>query len=152
MKSCLILLLVALYPVVANAQQQGDVIRVNTELVQTAVTVLDKNGNFVEGVQRDQFELTVDGKQRPIAFFERVASGSARERELANLGNPNDPATSPAVLRRPGLKEMTSASVLLPGSSVVSSALLIVCPPRVVVRSTMGLPPLTVIVSATVPI
>ena len=92
MKFCLILLLVALCSV-ANAQQT-DVVRVNTELVQTAVTVLDKKGNFVEGLQRDQFELIVDGKPRPVAFFERVASGSARERELAALGNPNDPATA----------------------------------------------------------
>jgi len=78
---------------VANAQQ-GDVVRVNTELVQTAVTVLDKKGNFVDGLQCEQFELMVDGKPRPVAFFERVASGSARERELAALGNPNDPATA----------------------------------------------------------
>ncbi|HKP80503.1 MAG TPA: VWA domain-containing protein [Pyrinomonadaceae bacterium] len=103
MKSCLILLLVALCSVVANAQQQDEVIRVNTELVQTAVTVLDKKGSFVEGLQRDQFELVVDGKPRPVAFFERVASGSARERELANPGNPNEPAitnTAPAATPR----------------------------------------------------
>src|ERR1041384_2985819 len=93
MKSCLILLLVALCSV-ANAQQPDEVIRVNTELVQTAVTVLDKKGNFVEGLQRDQFELTIAGKPRPVAFCERVASGSARERELANLGSPNEPATT----------------------------------------------------------
>lgn len=101
MKYGLILLIIVLCSV-ANAQQQGDVVRVNTELVQTAVTVLDKKGNFVEGLQRDQFELMVDGKPRPIAFFERVASGSARERELATLGNPNDesaktPAASPRI-------------------------------------------------------
>ncbi len=103
MKFCLIVLLVAFCSVVANAQQT-DVVRVNTELVQTAITVLDKKGNFVEGLQRDQFELIVDGKPRPIAFFERVASGSARERELATLGNPNDPATatSAAPPRIPG--------------------------------------------------
>ena len=71
MKFRSILLLVAVCPVV-NAQQQpapqqGDVVRINTELVQTAITVLDKKGNFVEGLQRDQFELVVDGKPRPIA-------------------------------------------------------------------------------------
>ena len=98
MKYCLILLLVAFCSVV-NAQQT-DVVRVNTELVQTAVTVLDKKGNFVEGLQRDQFELIVDGKPRPVAFFERVASGSARERELAALGNPNDPTTAKTLRRR----------------------------------------------------
>lgn len=41
---------------VAQAQEQkaqsDDVIRVNTELVQTAVTVLDKQGRFVTGLSR----------------------------------------------------------------------------------------------------
>ena len=72
-----------------SAQQpraQEEVVRINTELVQTAVTVLDKKGNFVDGLKRDQFELVVDGKPRPVAFFERIAAGSPRERELANQG------------------------------------------------------------------
>lgn len=93
MKSCLIVLLVLLICSAANAQQT-DVVRVNTELVQTAVTVLDKKGKFVEGLQREQFELIVDGKPRPVAFFERIAAGSAREGELATLGGPNDPTTA----------------------------------------------------------
>ncbi len=95
MKFLSIVLLVAICSV-ASAQQEPEVIRTKTELVQTAITVLDKKGNFVEGLQRDQFELVVDGKPRPIAFFERVAAGSARERELATLGNPDEPAPTPA--------------------------------------------------------
>jgi VWFA-related protein len=94
MKFGSILLLVAICAV-ASAQQQPDTIRTNIDLVQTAITVLDKKGNFVEGLQRDQFELVVDGKPRPVAFFERVAAGSARERELAMLGNPNDTTAKP---------------------------------------------------------
>jgi VWFA-related protein len=86
MKFSLILLLV--WCGITNAQEP-EVIRTNTDLVQTAVTVLDKKGYFVEGLQRDQFQLVVDGKSRPVAFFERVAAGSARERELATLSNPN---------------------------------------------------------------
>jgi hypothetical protein len=50
---------------------QDDVIRVSTELVQTGVTVVDKQGRFVEGLDRDQFELRVNGKEQPVAFFER---------------------------------------------------------------------------------
>ena len=108
MKLGSILLLVAIYAIgsaqqTPPIQQEPEVIRTNTELVQTAITVLDKKGNFVEGLQRDQFELMVDGKPRPVAFFERVAAGSARERELATLGNPNDAGTKPATpLRIPG--------------------------------------------------
>jgi VWFA-related protein len=88
----MILLLVAICPL-ANAQET-EVVRTNVELVQTAITVLDKNGKFVEGLQREQFELMVDGKPRPISFFERIAAGSARERELAATpGAPADTAT-----------------------------------------------------------
>jgi VWFA-related protein len=97
----MILLLVAVCSIARAQQQEPEVVRTNTELVQTAVTVLDKKGNFVEGLQREHFELMVDGKPRPVAFFERVAAGSARERELAALASPNDPATTaPALLAR----------------------------------------------------
>ena len=102
MKVCLILLLLTIS---VRAQQQTEVVRTNTDLVQTAVTVIDKKGNFVEGLQREQFELTVDGKPRPVSFFERVASGSARERELVSnpAANNTTPTTTPtAAPRIPG--------------------------------------------------
>src|SRR5688572_2141056 len=101
---CLYLLLILSMNFTVVTAQGTEVVRINTDLVQTAVTVLDKKGNFVEGLQRDEFELIVDGKPRPISFFERVASGSARERELATLGNPNDATakTSAAAPRIPG--------------------------------------------------
>lgn len=85
MKCVYLLLLLVVSFVVAGAQEP-EVVRINTELVQTAVTVLDKKGNFVDGLKRDQFEIVVDGKPRQVAFFERVAAGSTRERELASQG------------------------------------------------------------------
>ena len=61
-----------------------NVIRIRTELVQTDLTVLDKNGQFVSGLKPEDFELKWDGKPQPILFFERVATGSATEaRQLA---------------------------------------------------------------------
>src|SRR2546423_1534068 len=88
----------------AHAQQPQkpspeDVLRVNTELVQTAITVIDKQGHFVDGLSRDQFQLTVDGKPRPISFFERVTAGSPREEQLtavARDGSPAAPKTATA--------------------------------------------------------
>jgi VWFA-related protein len=100
MKLCLTVLLLAS---IAHAQQEPEVVRTSTELVQTAITVLDKKGHFVEGLQRDQFQLMVDGKPRPVAFFERVAAGSSRESEIANLGNTNtSAATTTTAPRIPG--------------------------------------------------
>jgi len=63
-------------------QQQGqvdDVVRVNTELVQTDVMVFDRKGQFVDGLKPDQFVLKIDNKPQPISFFERVTSAGLRE-------------------------------------------------------------------------
>lgn len=87
---------------VVNAQQPAkpqtdDVLRINTDLVQTAITVVDKNGRFVDGLDRAQFELTVDGKPRPISFFERVTAGSPREEQLAIRSEPNAAPAKPPI-------------------------------------------------------
>ena len=67
-------------PVRAQGEQQDDeVLRIKTELVQTDLMVFDKQGRFVEGLSPGQFELTLDGKPRPISFFERVVAGSTAE-------------------------------------------------------------------------
>ncbi len=101
MKVYLTLLLIMLCCLVAQGQEP-EVVRTNTELVQTAITVLDKKGNFVEGLKREQFELMVDGKPRPVAFFERIAAGSPRERELATLADPtNNTTTTPTAAPPP---------------------------------------------------
>ena len=87
-------------PVVTAQQpskpQQDDVLRINTDLVQTAVTVVDKNGRFVDGLDRGQFTLLVDGQPRPISFFERVTAGSSREEQLATRNGVDLPAIKAA--------------------------------------------------------
>jgi VWFA-related protein len=78
-----------------SAQQQrpqpppDNVLRINADLVQTAITVVDKKGNFVDGLDRAQFELRVDGQPRPISFFERVTAGSEREVQLTVKDDPS---------------------------------------------------------------
>ena len=83
---CLVLLLSAL---VGSARgQQGatqpqspdDVLRINTELVQTGVSVFDKQGRFVDGLKKEDFELRVDGRAVDIEFFENIIAGSRRDR------------------------------------------------------------------------
>ncbi len=60
-------------------EQAEDVVRINTELVQTDVMVFDKQGRFVNGLRAKDFELRIDGKSQPISFFELVSTGSANE-------------------------------------------------------------------------
>jgi VWFA-related protein len=76
-------------------QAPDDVIRVDTTLVQTDVMVFDKKGHFVDGLRPDQFELKVDNKPQPIAFFERVGSAS-QPGERKSQGNLDAPAANSA--------------------------------------------------------
>ncbi len=62
--------------------EEPDVIRINTELVQTDVMVFDNHGKFVNGLQKEQFELLVDGKPQPISFFESVVTGGRNEAKV----------------------------------------------------------------------
>ena len=57
-----------------TTQDKEEVVRVESELVQTDVMVFDKSGKFVDGLTREQFELKVDGKPVTPAFFERVTA------------------------------------------------------------------------------
>jgi VWFA-related protein len=77
----------------SSSEQADDVVRINTELVQTDVMVFDKAGRFVEGLQKDQFELLVDGKPQPISFFDLIKAGSASEESqlAAARGIPSAP-------------------------------------------------------------
>ena len=63
-------------PATQTQARSDEVIRVNTELVQTDVTVFDKKGRFVDQLRADDFELMVDGKPQPISLFERVSFAS----------------------------------------------------------------------------
>src|SRR5215213_9331542 len=74
-----------------------DVVRVTTELVQTDVTVFDKDGKFVSGLKPEQFELVIDGQPQPIAFFDSVETGR-NERAALKAARDNkrpQPVTEP---------------------------------------------------------
>lgn len=88
-------------------QNPGDVITVNTELVQTDVSVFDKAGRPVEGLPREEFVLTIDGKPQPVSFFESIKTGSAQEAaQLSSTGaaepQPTRLAAPLAGVTRPG--------------------------------------------------
>ena len=69
-----------------------EVVRITTELVQTDVTVFDKDGHFVSGLKPEQFELRVDGKPQPITFFESIVTGGRSESAaLRSLGGKKPP-------------------------------------------------------------
>ena len=97
----LVVCLVSLAPLtraqqrVAGVEQDDDVIRINTELVQTDIVVLDRQGRFVDGLKKEQFELRVDDKPQTISFFEHVFTGSSAEQGQLESARLQPSAKSP---------------------------------------------------------
>ncbi len=78
-----------------TAVEQDDVVHISTELVQTDVTVFDKDGKFVSGLKPEEFELLIDNKPQPIAYFESIVTGGkAEEARLRAAGGKK--STQPA--------------------------------------------------------
>jgi Ca-activated chloride channel family protein len=49
--------------------QDDDVVRVNADLVVVNATVLDKNGKFISGLKRTDFQIFEDGTEQKVASF-----------------------------------------------------------------------------------
>ena len=96
LRACLLFLIVGQ---VALAQQ-ADVVRINTELVQTGVAVVDKQGQFVDGLKKEDFELRVDGRVVPISFFENIVAGTQRERSARARVTNESPLVTHSFRRR----------------------------------------------------
>ncbi len=77
---------------VVQDKNADEVVRITTELVQTGVVVVDKQGKFVNGLRQDQFVLKVDGQPVTPAFFEQVVMGTAREEALEKGARGSTPA------------------------------------------------------------
>jgi VWFA-related protein len=78
-------------PTGTPANNDDEVIRIDTNLVQTDVTVFDKDGKFVDGLKADQFVLRINGQDRPIPFFERVTAGSVTD--VSGVRTPGEGST-----------------------------------------------------------
>jgi len=69
----------------------NDVVRVETNLAQTDVIVVDKKGQVVSGLKPSEFDLRVDQKTQAITSFDEVISGSpTEEKQLKSARRPND--------------------------------------------------------------
>jgi Ca-activated chloride channel family protein len=54
------------------ANEEDEVVRVNTTLVTLPVSVMDRNGRFIPDLKQDQFRLFEDDVEQKIAFFENA--------------------------------------------------------------------------------
>jgi VWFA-related protein len=80
---CLLVIWSSVVAQTTSQQPREDVVRVFTELVQTDVMVFDKQGKFVNGLKKEDFELKIDGKLHPIQSFDQISAGSDEETQLA---------------------------------------------------------------------
>src|SRR5690349_1061551 len=63
-------LLLSLTSGIARAQRFGEAVEVT--VVEVPVTVVDRAGNPVQGLKREDFEVYDDGKRVPVEYFEVV--------------------------------------------------------------------------------
>ncbi|HKP45226.1 MAG TPA: VWA domain-containing protein [Pyrinomonadaceae bacterium] len=85
-------------PIISAETEQDDVVRINTDLIQTGVAVFDKKGQFVNNLKLEDFQLTVDGKPVSISFFEE--SGAGRSRAVEAKGKQNS-STAETIVNNP---------------------------------------------------
>jgi VWFA-related protein len=70
------LLLVTVMPGRSSAQEQGfGTIKVNVHLIEVYATIFDHSGRYIDGLNRDNFEVYEDGKPQHIASFETNTQG-----------------------------------------------------------------------------
>jgi VWFA-related protein len=75
------------------SESADDVIRVNTDLVQTDVTVVDKKGHAITGLKPEQFELRIDSRPQSLTFLEEVMAGSPEEEKQLKAAREGKSAT-----------------------------------------------------------
>ncbi|HEX3100357.1 MAG TPA: VWA domain-containing protein, partial [Pyrinomonadaceae bacterium] len=85
-------------PTVPAKEKDDEVLRVNTNLIQTGISVFDKKGNFVEGLKQDDFQLRVDGKPVTTQFFDQISIKNPKFESRAgqSAGQASAPATRDA--------------------------------------------------------
>ena len=86
--------------------EDGQVVKVSTDLIQLDVSVTDKNGKVVSGLSQDDFELFENGERQVISnfgFVSRTAGGASSGSASPRAGSPaafsKKPLTASAVRR-----------------------------------------------------
>ena len=75
-------LLTMLICLVVQAQQEDEVVRINTDLVVLNVTVTDGNGKYVRGLRAADFKIYEDGKEIPVSA---ISSFGLQETPFASV-------------------------------------------------------------------
>ena len=91
------------------APQEAPPVRVTTRLVQVSVVVKDRKGKPVDGLTRDDFRLSEDGKPQQVQMF------AVEKLELAPAAAPPPPGTFSNYLDQRGNRPNSVTVILLDG-------------------------------------
>jgi VWFA-related protein len=80
---------------IGQTDKPDETVRIDTNLIQADVTVVDKSGKTVAGLTADQFQLKVAGKPVKIDFFDQVTTSNPVTTFTENKDASN-PAADPA--------------------------------------------------------
>lgn len=56
-------------PVATDAKDDGETLRIDTNLITIPVSVFDRNGLYIPGLRQSDFKIFEDGNQQEIAYF-----------------------------------------------------------------------------------
>lgn len=70
----IVIILAVVAPIAASGQTPAEdsTVRIDTTLISVPVIVSDRQGRYVSGLGKDDFRLSEDGVERPVAFFASV--------------------------------------------------------------------------------
>jgi VWFA-related protein len=83
------LLVLLLLPCLARAQNDDDVVRFKTNLVQLDVVAVDESGKQVKGLTAADFKIIDNGRERVPEFITYVSFAEQRPNELPVKGHPS---------------------------------------------------------------
>ena len=78
-----------------NPAEQSDVVRVETNLIQIDAVVVDKDGNQIDDLKADDFQIFQDGKPQPIQNFTYVKTTAGNKETRAADGDKNKSPETP---------------------------------------------------------
>ena len=101
----LVLTISLLAPIAAQQPtKQGEVVRVDTNLVQIDVVVTDKAGKQVTDLRPEDFEVSEDGKKRQVTHFSYIATGKPIASQPDSAANPEESRKTEEPVRPAQLK------------------------------------------------
>jgi VWFA-related protein len=107
----------------SKQQDQEEVVRITTNLVQVDAVVTDKNGKPVTDLKPEEVQILEDGKRQKISHFSYIVTGSAATAPMSKPAatDKNAPPVPPVALKRDQVRRTIAIVIDDLGLSFVST-------------------------------